>query len=38
VMLTHDKGTVVVVDGDRQLGVLTPTAVHAALRRSIATE
>jgi osmoprotectant transport system ATP-binding protein len=35
VMLTHDKGTVVVLDGDRQLGVLTPTAVHAALRRSV---
>jgi osmoprotectant transport system ATP-binding protein len=37
-MLTSDQGTVVVTDGDRRLGVLTPTAVHAALRRSIAAE
>jgi osmoprotectant transport system ATP-binding protein len=24
-----------VLDGDRYLGVLTPTALHAALRRSV---
>jgi osmoprotectant transport system ATP-binding protein len=37
-MLTHDKGTVVVTDDDRPVGVLTPSAIHAALRHSIATE
>ncbi len=36
-MLAHEKGTVVVTDGDRMVGVLTPTAVHAALRLSIAS-
>jgi osmoprotectant transport system ATP-binding protein len=36
-MLAHEKGTVVVTDGDRIVGVLTPTAVHAALRLSIAS-
>jgi len=36
-MLTQDQGTVVVTDEGRPLGVLTPAAVHAALRHSIAT-
>jgi osmoprotectant transport system ATP-binding protein len=39
-MLAHDAGWVAVLDtsrsgGDRYLGVLTPNAVHAALRRSV---
>ncbi|HEX2074726.1 MAG TPA: ATP-binding cassette domain-containing protein [Geodermatophilus sp.] len=34
-MLQQDTGWVPVVDGDRYLGVLTPTALHAALRRSV---
>ena len=35
VMLQHDAGWVAVLDGDRLLGVLTPTSLHAALRRSV---
>jgi osmoprotectant transport system ATP-binding protein len=34
-MLQHDAGGVAVVDGPRYLGVLTPDALHAALRRSV---
>jgi osmoprotectant transport system ATP-binding protein len=33
-MLQHDAGWVAVLDGERYLGVLTPNALHAALRRS----
>ena len=35
VMLQQDAGWVAVLDGDRYVGVLTPTALHAALRRSV---
>jgi len=34
-MLQHDAGWVAVLDGERYLGVLTPEALHAALRRSV---
>jgi osmoprotectant transport system ATP-binding protein len=34
-MLEHDVRWVPVVDGDRYLGVLTPNALHAAMRRSV---
>src|SRR5918997_65447 len=34
-MLQSDAGWVPVLDGDRHLGVLTPAALHAALRRSV---
>ena len=35
VMLQHDAGWVAVLDGDRLLGVLTPSTLHEALRRSV---
>jgi osmoprotectant transport system ATP-binding protein len=35
-MLLYDAGWVAVLDGDRFLGVLTPDALHAATRRSVA--
>ncbi len=35
-MLLYDAGWVAVVDGERFLGVLTPDALHAATRRSVA--
>jgi osmoprotectant transport system ATP-binding protein len=34
-MLQYDAGWVAVLDGQRYLGVLTPDALHAALRRSV---
>ncbi len=34
-MLQHDAGWVAVLDGDHYLGVLTPSSLHGALRRSI---
>jgi osmoprotectant transport system ATP-binding protein len=34
-MLQHDAGWIAVLDGDRFLGVLTPSSLHGALRRSI---
>ncbi|MFD7918063.1 ABC transporter ATP-binding protein [Streptomyces sp. NPDC059740] len=34
-MLGHDAGWIAVVDGNRFLGVLTPTTLHEALRRTI---
>jgi osmoprotectant transport system ATP-binding protein len=34
-MLQHDAGWVAVLDGDHYVGVLTPDALHAALRRSV---
>jgi osmoprotectant transport system ATP-binding protein len=34
-MLQHDAGWVAVLDGERFLGVLTPDALHVALRRSV---
>jgi osmoprotectant transport system ATP-binding protein len=34
-MLQHDAGWVAVLDGDRYLGVLTPSTLHEALRRSV---
>jgi osmoprotectant transport system ATP-binding protein len=34
-LLQHDRGWVVVTDGRERVGVLTPDAVHAALRRSV---
>ncbi|MGN6576917.1 MAG: ABC transporter ATP-binding protein [Nocardioides sp.] len=37
-LMRTDDGAVAVTDGDRTLGVLTPAAVHRALRRSVATE
>jgi osmoprotectant transport system ATP-binding protein len=37
-MLQHDAGWVAVADGDRYVGVLTPDALHAALRRSVGGE
>ncbi|MFF8315019.1 ABC transporter ATP-binding protein [Streptomyces lydicus] len=33
-LLQHDAGWIAVRDGDRYLGVLTPAALHGALRRS----
>jgi osmoprotectant transport system ATP-binding protein len=37
-MLQHDAGWVAVLEGDRFLGVLTPAALHEALRRSVESE
>lgn len=37
-MLQHDAGWIAVLDGERFLGVLTPAALHAALRRSTAAD
>ena len=37
-MLQHDAGWVAVLDRDRYVGVLTPDALHAALRRSVGGE
>jgi osmoprotectant transport system ATP-binding protein len=34
-IVQHDAGWLPVVDGERYLGVLTPTSVHAALRRNV---
>jgi osmoprotectant transport system ATP-binding protein len=34
-IVQHDAGWLPVVDGDHYLGVLTPTSVHAALRRTV---
>jgi osmoprotectant transport system ATP-binding protein len=34
-MLRHDAGWVAVLDGDRVAGVLTPSGLHEALRRSV---
>jgi len=34
-LVRHDAGWLPVVDGDRYLGVLTPDAVYAALRRTV---
>jgi osmoprotectant transport system ATP-binding protein len=34
-MLQHDAGWVAVLDGNRFVGVLTPTTLHEALRRSV---
>jgi osmoprotectant transport system ATP-binding protein len=34
-MLQLDAGWVAVLDGARYLGVLTPTSLHAGLRRSV---
>nr|WP_155073657.1 ATP-binding cassette domain-containing protein [Streptomyces taklimakanensis] len=38
VMLQYDAGWIAVLDGDRFLGVLTPTRLHEALRRSIGAD
>jgi len=38
IMLQHDAGWVAVLDGNRYLGVLTPAALHRALRRSVDAE
>jgi osmoprotectant transport system ATP-binding protein len=35
VMLQQDAGWVAVEDGRRYVGVLTPSSLHAALRRSV---
>ena len=37
-MLQHDAGWVAVLDGERFLGVLTPAALHEALRRSVESD
>jgi len=37
-MLRHDAGWVAVLDGEKFLGVLTPTTLHEALRRSIGAD
>ena len=37
-MLQHDAGWVAVLDGERFLGVLTPTTLHEALRRSVESD
>jgi osmoprotectant transport system ATP-binding protein len=37
-MLQWDAGWVAVLDGDRFLGVLTPSTLHEALRRSVSAE
>ncbi|MFH9419884.1 ABC transporter ATP-binding protein [Streptomyces sp. NPDC017529] len=37
-MLQHDAGWIAVLEGERFLGVLTPTGLHAALRRSTAAD
>jgi osmoprotectant transport system ATP-binding protein len=37
-MLQHNAGWIAVLDGDRYLGVLTPTTLHDALRRSVVAD
>jgi len=37
-MLQHDAGWVAVLDGERFVGVLTPSALHEALRRSVESD
>jgi len=37
-MMRQDEPVITVTDGDKPLGVLTPDAIHAALRRSVAEE
>ena len=37
-LVQHDAGWLPVLDGDRYLGVLTPSSVHAALRRTVPDE
>ena len=37
-MLQHDAGWIAVLDGARYVGVLTPDALHGALRRSVGGE
>ncbi|MFG2095957.1 ATP-binding cassette domain-containing protein [Streptomyces sp. NPDC048612] len=37
-MLKHDAGWIAVLDGHRFLGVLTPTKLHEALRRTIGSD
>ncbi|WP_086717425.1 ABC transporter ATP-binding protein [Streptomyces angustmyceticus] len=37
-MLKHDAGWIAVLDGHRFLGVLTPTTLHEALRRTIGSD
>ena len=37
-MLQWDAGWVAVLDGDPFLGVLTPTTLHEALRRSVCAD
>ena len=37
-MLEHDAGWVAVLDGERFVGVLTPAALHEALRRSVESD
>jgi osmoprotectant transport system ATP-binding protein len=37
-MLQHDAGWIAVLDGERFLGVLTPTTLHEALRRSVSAD
>ena len=37
-MLQHDAGWVAVLDGERYLGVLTPSTLHEALRRSVESD
>jgi osmoprotectant transport system ATP-binding protein len=37
-MLQYDAGWVAVLDGERFLGVLTPSALHEALRRSVESD
>jgi osmoprotectant transport system ATP-binding protein len=37
-MLQQDAGWVAVLDGERFLGVLTPSALHEALRRSVESD
>ncbi|WP_399459141.1 CBS domain-containing protein, partial [Streptomyces sp. WAC01526] len=37
-MLKHDAGWIAVLDGKRFLGVLTPTTLHEALRRTIGSD
>ena len=34
-MLQHDAGWIAVLDGERYVGVLTPSSLHGALRRSV---
>jgi osmoprotectant transport system ATP-binding protein len=34
-MLQHDAGWIAVLDGNRYVGVLTPSSLHGALRRSV---
>ena len=37
-MLRYDAGWVAVLDGERSLGVLTPSSLHRALRRSVSAD